>query len=86
MKLDQKEPGEDGRNTRAKLDDATLAHLGVELRSFYRATADKPAYLGDRALPPDLENKLVHVETAIEVHEKGVEAVREALSIPPEGK
>jgi hypothetical protein len=81
-KLDQKEPTAGTQKRPSALDRATLAHLGQELRAFYRVVADKPAYLGDRAFPPEVENKLVRMEAAMEVHEKGLDAVREALHLP----
>ncbi len=66
----------------AKLDERTLEHLGQQLRANLDALAEKPSYLGDRALPSEFEHQLLRLEATEEVHEKGVEAVREALGIP----
>jgi hypothetical protein len=65
-----------------KLDERTLEHLGQQLRAMLDARAEKPTYLGDRALPSEFEHQLLRLEATEEVHEKGVEAVREALGIP----
>ena len=64
------------------LDDQIQHHLGDELRAAYNALAPKPAYLGDRGLPPEFEHQLLRMEATLEVREKGIEAVREALAIP----
>jgi hypothetical protein len=69
----------DGPEPAAVLDKVVQDHLGQKLRAAYAETADKPAYLGDPALPPALEDKLLELEKAEEVHEKGVEAVKDAL-------
>jgi hypothetical protein len=44
--------------------------------------APKPAYLGDPALPPEIEEQLLELETRIRARRTGTEAVREALEIP----
>jgi len=61
-------------------------HLGQKLRAAFAESEDKPAYLGDPALPPELEHKLLEVERAAEVHEKGIEAVKDALGVPDPGR
>ena len=61
------------------LDRSTQEHLGQRLRAALNETAPKPAYLGDPALPPEFEHQLLRLEGRIEVHEKGIEAVRKAL-------
>lgn len=61
-----------------------LEGLGRELRRIHQHDAPKPAYLGDRALPPDLEHRLVELESAVEIREKGVDAVGKALGVDPE--
>jgi len=63
----------------ALLDQTVQDHLGQKLRAAYAETEDKPAYLGDPALPAAFEHKLVELEKSEEVHEKSVEAVKEAL-------
>jgi hypothetical protein len=65
----------------AALDRATQDFLGQKLRAAYAEAEEKPAYLGDPAVPPELAHRLVEVEKSAEVHDKGVEAVRDALGI-----
>jgi hypothetical protein len=63
-------------------------HLGKELRGFYNAVGDKPTYLGDPALPEQLQSKLTQLSRRLAVSRKGIEAVEQALSIAeasPEG-
>lgn len=64
------------------LDHDVQHHLGDELRAAYNALAPRPTYLGDRGLPAEFEHQLLRIEATIEVREKGIEAVREALAIP----
>lgn len=64
------------------LDENIQHHLGDELRAAYNALAPKPAYLGDRTLPAEFEHQLLRMEATIEVREKGIEAIREALAVP----
>jgi hypothetical protein len=54
-------------------------HLGRQLRSTYNAEADRPAFLGDPAIPPQFERLIRRIEIGEKVHEFGVEAVRQAL-------
>jgi hypothetical protein len=54
-------------------------HLGRQLRSTYNAEADRPAFLGDPAIPPEFERLIRRIEIGEKVHEFGVEAVRQAL-------
>jgi hypothetical protein len=75
-------PDKTGDDERPALDKAVQDHLGQKLRAAYAESEDKPAYLGDPALPPELEHKLLEVERSAEVHEKGIEAVRDALGVP----
>jgi hypothetical protein len=60
-------------------------HLARELRSTYHATEEKPAFLGDPAIPVEFEYQLQRLE-AVEkvrhtekVHNQAVEAVKTAL-------
>jgi hypothetical protein len=60
-------------------------HLARELRSSYHATEEKPAFLGDPAIPVEFEYQLQRLE-AVEkvrhtekVHNQAVEAVKSAL-------
>ena len=75
-----------GAPAKPALDDQIQHHLGDELRAAYNALSPKPAYLGDRALPAEFEHQLLRMEATLEVREKGVEAVREALAIPEPDK
>jgi hypothetical protein len=68
--------------TRAGLDRTVQDFLGQKLRAAYAEAEGKPAYLGDPALPPQFEEKVLAVEKSAEVHEKGIEAVRDALGVP----
>jgi hypothetical protein len=60
-------------------------HLAQKLRSAYHELADKPAFLGDPAVPVEFEHQLQRLE-AVEkvrhtekVRNQGIEAVRSAL-------
>jgi hypothetical protein len=60
-------------------------HLAQQLRSTYQTMAEKPAFLGDPAVPAEFEQHLQRLE-AVErgrqrekVRSQGVEAVRTAL-------
>jgi hypothetical protein len=60
--------------------DKTIQELiGQKLRSEYNAIADKPAYLGDPMLPPEMEDQITKLGITIRAHETGIEAVEEAL-------
>jgi hypothetical protein len=66
-------------------------HLARELRSTYHATEEKPAFLGDPAIPVEFEYQLQRLE-AVEkvrhtekVHNQAVEAVKSALEAIVEG-
>jgi hypothetical protein len=63
------------------LDRSVQDFLGRKLRAAYNEVAEKPAYLGDPALPPEFEHQLVRIEATIRTHEGGVNAVREALDV-----
>lgn len=54
-------------------------HLGVQLRTEYDVISEKPAFLGDPAIPPQFEEQIVRLETRERVHTKAVEAVAHAL-------
>ena len=60
-------------------------HLAQQLRSTYQTLAEKPAFLGDPAVPAEFEQHLQRLE-AVErgrqrekIRTKGVEAVKTAL-------
>jgi hypothetical protein len=65
----------------AALDRTVQDHLGQKLRAAYAEVEDKPGYLGDPALPPEFEHQVLAIEKSAEVHEKAVEAVRDALGV-----
>jgi hypothetical protein len=54
-------------------------HIGRQLRSAYNADAQRPAYLGDPAVPPQFERLIRRIELGEKVHELGVAAVADAL-------
>jgi hypothetical protein len=76
------EARDDAAQAKPGLDKPTQDFLGQKLRAAYNEVAEKPAFLGDPTLPPEIEDQLLELETRIRAHEKGTEAVREALGIP----
>jgi hypothetical protein len=60
-------------------------HLGEQLRATYQQMTEKPAFLGDSALPPRFEHHIQQIEnreraeTRERAHDLGVEAVEAAL-------
>jgi hypothetical protein len=60
-------------------------HLAQKLRSAYQELGDKPAFLGDPAIPVEFEHHLQRLEAAEKarhvekVHNQAVEAVKTAL-------
>ncbi|MEH3145048.1 MAG: hypothetical protein PGN34_06800 [Methylobacterium frigidaeris] len=63
----------------ASLPEPVRTHLGQQLRSVYNASAEKPQYLGDPVLPPELSPHLRRLETRLKAHETGTGAVEDAL-------
>ncbi len=63
----------------AALPEPVRTHLGQQLRSIYNASAEKPQYLGDPALPPELGPPLRRLETRLKARETGTGAVEDAL-------
>lgn len=61
------------------LDKTIQESIGRKLRSAYNQIADKPAYLGDPALPPEMEDQITRLGTKIRANEEGIAAVAEAL-------
>lgn len=72
----------DAEAAKPSLDQPIQEHLGQKLRAAYNEVAEKPAFLGDPTLPPEIEDQLLELETRIRAHQQGTEAVREALGIP----
>ncbi|HEY0571876.1 MAG TPA: hypothetical protein VGD16_10125 [Enterovirga sp.] len=66
-------------STAAPLPKDVQEHLGRQLRSAYNAKAERPAFLGDPAVPPQFERLIRRIEVSEKVREIGVEAVRQAL-------
>jgi hypothetical protein len=54
-------------------------HLGQQLRTTYQVMDEKPAFLGDTNVPPELEASLQRLETREKIRHQGLEAVRTAL-------
>jgi|RhiMetdeSRZDD1v2_1073273.scaffolds.fasta_scaffold947857_2 hypothetical protein len=60
-------------------------HLGQQLRTTYTALNDKPAFLGDTAVPPQFEEHLQRLEAKDrerhhdKVRQRGIDAVASAL-------
>ena len=54
-------------------------HLGQQLRTTYQVMEEKPAFLGDTNVPPELEAPLQRLETREKIRHQGLEAVRTAL-------
>ena len=73
-------PGAGGSDEeRPRLDRPVQEHLGQQLRTTYHALADKPAFLGDPALPTEFDPHIQRLEARERVHARGIEAVRTAL-------
>jgi hypothetical protein len=56
-------------------------HLGRRLRASLTVEADKPAYLGDPAVPPQFERFVRQLESGERSHREGVRAVSRALGV-----
>jgi hypothetical protein len=74
------------KERRASLDEPVRERLGRELRAAY-SVDDKPAFLGDPALPPAFDEPVRRLHQSRKAHETGVAAVERALSelTEPEG-
>src|SRR3954463_8548603 len=46
-------------------------HLGRKLRAAYYETGDRPAYVGDPAIPPELDTHVRKLEQRERIHVKG---------------
>ncbi|MBM6592911.1 hypothetical protein [Microvirga pudoricolor] len=76
MPAETKTNGEDDAPT---LPRPVQEHLGQKLRAAYYEAGDRPAYLGDPAIPPELDTHVRKLEQRDRIHVKGIEAVEEAL-------
>ena len=56
-------------------------HLAQQLRAEYQLVADKPAFLGDPAIPVEFEHQLNKLDRREKAHERGIEAVKAALNL-----
>ena len=85
-------PASPARPERPSADEAAVAplprplqeHLAQQLRAEYQLVADKPAFLGDPALPVEFEIQLNRLDRREKVHERGIEAVKAALNLGDE--
>jgi hypothetical protein len=75
----------DGHDAGSALPRPLQEHLAQQLRSTYQTVSEKPAFLGDPAIPAEFEHHLQRLE-AVEtgrrrekVHTQAVEAVKNAL-------
>src|SRR3954470_25044414 len=74
-----------GPGKTAPLPPPVQEHLAQQLRAAYQEATEKPAFLGDPALPPEIEHKVEEIaerERKIvreKAHELGTEAVEAAL-------
>ena len=78
-------PTDAGREPASSLPRTLQEHLAQKLRSAYHELAEKPAFLGDPAIPVEFEYHLARLE-AVEkvrhtekVRNQGLEAVKSAL-------
>lgn len=83
MRLD-----DDDRSAQDRTNDPALApevreHLARKLRAEYEVQADKPAYLGDTALPPQFERYVRKLETRERTGEVGLDAIRREFGLGP---
>jgi hypothetical protein len=56
-------------------------HLARELRAIYLEMQDRPAYLGDPALPPEFDVPLLRMAMRQRASEQGFAAVAAALGV-----
>lgn len=56
-------------------------HIGRRLRSTYTVEADKPAFLGDAAIPPQFERYVRELERGERSGREGLRAVSQALGL-----
>jgi hypothetical protein len=57
-------------------------HLARQLRAAYLEIQDKPAYLGDPALPAEFDRHLLRLSRRQRAAENGLAAVARALGVP----
>lgn len=58
-------------------------HLARKLRAEYSLEADKPAFLGDTALPPQFERYVQKLRTIERTSEAGLDAIRREFGLRP---
>jgi hypothetical protein len=57
-------------------------HLGRKLRSELRVEAEKPAFLGDDALPPQFAGLVRQLQRREMSSQKGLDALRQEFGLP----
>jgi hypothetical protein len=83
---EERRPGEHDALAPSGLPRPLQEHLGQQLRTTYQAMDEKPAFLGDTNVPPELEAPLQRLETRERIRHQGLEAVRSALESDGEPK
>ncbi|MDB5513064.1 MAG: hypothetical protein JWR08_2547 [Enterovirga sp.] len=69
-------------DTDSALPETVLEHLGRRLRSELRLEADKPAFLGDEALPPRFMALVRQIERREISYQAGLDAIRREFNLP----
>ncbi len=82
-------PGDDtdefGREEHEKaLSREVREHLGRKLRSELRVEAEKPAFLGDDAVPPEFAGLVHQLQRREMSSQRGLEAIRKEFGLPDE--
>lgn len=57
-------------------------HLGRKLRSELRIEAEKPAFLGDDAIPPQFAGLVSQIQRREMSSQKGLDAIRQEFGLP----
>ena len=79
------EPEGEARRPGSALPPPVQEHLAQQLRAAYQMMAEKPAFLGDPALPPEFDRQIAQLEERERsemrerAHNLGIEAVEAAL-------
>jgi hypothetical protein len=61
-------------------------HLGRKLRAELRVEAEKPAFLGDDALPPQFAGLVHQLQRREMSTQKGIDALRKEFGLPEGGE
>jgi len=73
------EPATGADEDEAGLPRPVQEHIGRQLRTAYNTLEQKPAFLGDDALPSAFEPHILRLMNRETLRDRGVEAVRRAL-------